>query len=121
MATEGTVSFPAPASETSDPEDSDPGAEEMRSPLFEAQSLTKYFGGLAAVKDISFEIKKGEIVGLIGPNGAGKTTIFNLITGFLSPDSGRIEFKGEEITGLKPPHKVCIRYIGEHGAGCLYP
>jgi len=112
VPTEGTVSSPAPTSEASDPEDSDPGGEDIKSPLFKAQSLTKYFGGLAAVKDVSFEIKKGEILGLIGPNGAGKTTIFNLITGFLSPDSGRIEFKGEEITGLRPPHKVCINHIG---------
>jgi branched-chain amino acid transport system ATP-binding protein len=64
------------------------------------------------VKDVSFEIRKGEILGLIGPNGAGKTTIFNLISGVLSPDSGGIEFKGEEITGLRPPHKVCIKHIG---------
>jgi len=112
VATEGAVSSPVLTFETSDPEDSDPEDEEIKSPLFKAQSLNKYFGGLAAVKDVSFEIKKGEIVGLIGPNGAGKTTIFNLITGFLSPDSGRIEFKEEEITGLEPPHKVCIRYIG---------
>ncbi|MFB0521842.1 MAG: ATP-binding cassette domain-containing protein [Desulfatiglandales bacterium] len=111
VALEGTVS-PAFSSDTSEPKDSDPGDEETKPPLFKAQSLTKHFGGLAAVKDVSFQIKKGEILGLIGPNGAGKTTIFNLITGFLSPDSGRIEFKGEEITGLKPPHKVCMKYIG---------
>ena len=98
--------------ETSDPEGSEPRDEGIESPLLRAQSLTKYFGGLAAVKEVSFEIRKGEILGLIGPNGAGKTTIFNLITGFLSPDSGGIEFKGEEITGLGPPHKVCIKHIG---------
>ena len=90
----------------------DPEDKEIRSPLFTAQSLNKRFGGLTAVKDVTFQIKKGEILGLIGPNGAGKTTIFNLISGFLSPDSGRVEFKGEEVTGLKPPHKVCIKYIG---------
>ncbi len=112
LATEVTGPSPALTTETSDPQDPDPEDEEVKSPLFQVHSLTKYFGGLAAVKDVSFEIKKGEILGLIGPNGAGKTTIFNLITGFLSPDSGKIEFRGEEITGLKPPHKVCLNHIG---------
>ncbi len=112
LAIEKTVSSPLLTSETSDPEDSDPEDEEIKSPLFEAQSLNKHFGGLAAVKDVSFQIKKGEILGLIGPNGAGKTTVFNLITGFLSPDSGKIEFKGEAMTAVKPPHKVCIKHIG---------
>jgi len=83
-----------------------------RSPLFEVQALNKQFGGLVAVKDISFQIREGEILGLIGPNGAGKTTIFNLITGFLQPDSGTVEFKGERITGLKPPHQICLKHIG---------
>jgi branched-chain amino acid transport system permease protein len=106
-ATEESIYSPAITAESSNPED-----EEMKSPLFEAESLNKHFGGLAAVKDVSFRIEKGEILGLIGPNGAGKTTIFNLITGFLSPDSGKVEFKGERITGLKPPHKVCLRHIG---------
>lgn len=63
--------------------------------------LNKYFGGVPAVKDISFSIHEGELVGLIGPNGAGKTTIFNLVTGVYSPDSGSIHFQGEDITSLK--------------------
>jgi branched-chain amino acid transport system permease protein len=82
------------------------------SPLFEVRSLNKQFGGLVAVKDVRFQIRKGEILGLIGPNGAGKTTIFNLITGFLHPDSGTVEFKGESITGLNPPHQICLKHIG---------
>jgi branched-chain amino acid transport system permease protein len=90
----------------------DPVEKGGKSPFFEVQTLNKRFGGLVAVKDISFGIQKGEILGLIGPNGAGKTTIFNLITGFLPPDSGKIEFKGERITGLKPPHQVCLKSIG---------
>jgi branched-chain amino acid transport system permease protein len=110
-ANEGAASFPAPAYETSGG-DSDPADEATGHPLFKTQSLSKRFGGLAAVRDVSFQIKRGEILGLIGPNGAGKTTIFNLITGFLTPDSGSIEFKGEVITGLKPPHKVCMKHIG---------
>lgn len=63
--------------------------------------LTKYFGGVPAVNDISFSIQEGELAGLIGPNGAGKTTIFNLITGVYHPDSGKIFFGGEDITSLK--------------------
>ena len=74
-------------------------------PLLEVENLTKRFGGLTAVNDVSFHIDEGEIVGLIGPNGAGKTTLFNLITGFIKPDSGTVRFRGEDITGLEP-HKI---------------
>lgn len=70
--------------------------------LLEVVRLTKYFGGLAAVNNLDFEVNEGEILGLIGPNGSGKTTVFNLISGFLKPTSGRVIFKGEEITSLKP-------------------
>lgn len=101
-----------PEANASTVEDSDQSNDKIKIPLFRIQSLNKRFGGLAAVRDVSFEIKKGEIIGLIGPNGAGKTSIFNLITGFLVPDSGRIDFKGDDITGLKPPHKVCFKHIG---------
>jgi branched-chain amino acid transport system permease protein len=86
---------------------------EANSPcFFEVRSLSKHFGGLVAVKEVSFQIRKGEILGLIGPNGAGKTTIFNLITGFIQPDSGTVEWKGATITGLKPPHQICLKNIG---------
>jgi branched-chain amino acid transport system ATP-binding protein len=70
--------------------------------MLEVRSLTKFFGGLGAVVELSFQVKEGEIFGLIGPNGAGKTTVFNLINGFYHPSSGDILFKGEPITGLKP-------------------
>ena len=70
--------------------------------LLEVTKLSKRFGGLAAVSDFSFYVNKGEVLGLVGPNGAGKTTVFNLITGFLSPTSGEILFKGAKITGLRP-------------------
>ncbi len=90
----------------------DPAKERGNSPLFEARSLSKRFGGLVAVRDVSFQIQKGEILGLIGPNGAGKTTIFNLVTGFIPPDTGQVVFQGETITGLMPPHQICLKHIG---------
>ena len=74
--------------------------------ILEGEGVTKYFGGLAAVSNVDFDVKEGEIAGLIGPNGAGKTTLFNLISGSLVPKPGVIKFKGEKITGLKP-HKIC--------------
>jgi len=80
-------------------------------PLLEGKGVTKYFGGLAALKDVDFEIEEGEIVGLIGPNGSGKTTLLNCISGVLVPTSGRIYFLGQDITGLKP-HKICKLGIG---------
>jgi branched-chain amino acid transport system ATP-binding protein len=70
--------------------------------LLETKKLTKSFGGIVAVHELDFHIRKGEILGLIGPNGSGKTTLFNLITGFLEPSSGQIFFEGRDITGLKP-------------------
>ena len=73
--------------------------------LLEVENLTKRFGGLTAVSNISFNIDEGEIVGIIGPNGAGKTTLFHLISGFLKPDSGTVKLKSENIVGLEP-HKI---------------
>lgn len=70
--------------------------------LIEITNLGKSFGGNRAVDNIDIELHPGEIVGLVGPNGAGKSTIFNLITGFLRPNSGTIKFKGDNITGLRP-------------------
>ncbi len=65
-------------------------------------TITKQFGGLTAVKDFSLELQEGEIIALIGPNGAGKTTAFNMITGVYAPNKGKVYFKGEDITGLRP-------------------
>jgi branched-chain amino acid transport system ATP-binding protein len=73
--------------------------------------LTKSFGKLYAVNKLSFEVKKGEILGIMGPNGAGKTTVFNLISGAMSPDSGAIEFEGREITRESPANR-CRKGIG---------
>ncbi|MEW6668971.1 MAG: ABC transporter ATP-binding protein [Thermodesulfobacteriota bacterium] len=70
--------------------------------LLNVTGLTKFFGGLRAVHDLSFEVEQGEILGLIGPNGAGKTTAFNLIAGHIRPTQGQIFLDGESIAGMKP-------------------
>jgi branched-chain amino acid transport system ATP-binding protein len=70
--------------------------------LLALDKVSKRFGGLQAVRDLSFEMRKGEILGLIGPNGAGKSTLFNLINGVFAPSTGRIVFNGADITGEKP-------------------
>ncbi|NUB16694.1 ATP-binding cassette domain-containing protein [Azospirillum brasilense] len=74
----------------------------MSNTLLSIQGLTRRFGGLLAVSDVSATIAKGELVGLIGPNGAGKTTLFNLITGFTPPSDGTVTFDGQDVTGRKP-------------------
>lgn len=79
--------------------------------IFETQHLTKKFGGLTATSDVSLQVKKGELVAIIGPNGAGKTTLFNLLTGHIKPDEGKVFFQGVEITGL-PPHTISNMGIG---------
>ena len=78
--------------------------------MLEVSGVTKTFGGLIAVDDVSFTLGSEEIVGLIGPNGAGKTTLFNAITGVSPPDSGSVIFNGDTITGAKP-NKICKRGI----------
>jgi branched-chain amino acid transport system ATP-binding protein len=70
--------------------------------LLEVKKLMKDFGGLRAVNNLSFDVKEGDIMGLIGPNGSGKTTVFNLITGFHRPTSGKIMFQEKDVTGLYP-------------------
>ncbi|MFC1857844.1 ABC transporter ATP-binding protein [Thermodesulfobacteriota bacterium] len=79
--------------------------------FFEVKNLVKYFGGLAAVNDVSFQVQQGDILGLIGPNGSGKTTIFNLISNYHPVTSGSVHFKARDITGLKT-HKICKLGIG---------
>jgi branched-chain amino acid transport system ATP-binding protein len=81
------------------------------SALLAASGISKHFGGVQALAEVSFSIMQGEIYGLIGPNGAGKTTLFNLLTGIYAPDSGRFAFDGDDLSGLKP-HQVAARGIG---------
>ena len=70
--------------------------------LLEVHGLTRFFGGLRAVGNLSFEVAEGEILGLIGPNGAGKTTVFNLVTGFVRPSRGEVRLSGRNVVGLRP-------------------
>lgn len=79
--------------------------------MLEIQNLTRRFGSLIAVNNVSIEVEEGKITGLIGPNGAGKTTLFNLITGELRPNNGKVFFQGEDITNLRP-YQVARRGIG---------
>lgn len=79
--------------------------------VLELRNVAKRFGGLRAVKGVSFEMNAGEILFIIGPNGAGKTTVFNLISGFLHPDEGSILFNGRDISRL-PPHQTARLGIG---------
>ncbi|MCP3872011.1 MAG: ABC transporter ATP-binding protein [Desulfobacteraceae bacterium] len=76
-----------------------------KGPILRVEGLTKHFGGVTALKDVSFEVGEGEILGIIGPNGSGKTTIVNNISGFIKPSSGKVYYKGKDITGKKP-HKI---------------
>lgn len=78
----------------------------MSAPILQVLQLTKRFGNLVALNGVSLEIREGEIFSIIGPNGAGKTTLFLNIIGLQKPDSGRVLFRGTDITG-KPPHKIC--------------
>lgn len=78
--------------------------------LLEVRKVSRFFGGLAAVNDVTFDVNEGEIVGLIGPNGAGKTTLFNVVNGFYQPSRGDVLFRSRRISGLRP-HEVCKRGI----------
>jgi len=78
--------------------------------FLEISNLTKSFGGLQVLRDVSFALNQGEIIGLIGPNGAGKSTLFNLITGVYRPNKGEIRFREKSLVGLKP-HRICKRGI----------
>jgi branched-chain amino acid transport system ATP-binding protein len=74
--------------------------------LLQVKNVSKHFGSLIAVNDISMTVEPGELRAIIGPNGAGKTTFFNLITGFFTPTSGRIVFDGNDVTDLLPARRV---------------
>jgi branched-chain amino acid transport system permease protein len=79
--------------------------------LLDVRGVSKSFLGLQALTDVSFEVREREILGVIGPNGAGKTTLFNVLNGFLVPDSGEVRFRGAPVTGLRPS-ALCARGVG---------
>ena len=83
----------------------------MADPILSVQGVSKAFGGLMAVCDVSFSIRSGQIVGLIGPNGAGKTTLFNVVSGYYAPSRGKVLFQGKDVSG-KPPYALAARGIG---------
>src|SRR5207302_38984 len=70
------------------------------------ERVTKRFGGLTAVREVSLEVREGDLLGIIGPNGAGKTTLFNVISGYYRPDGGRVLLAGRDVGG-EPPHVIC--------------
>ncbi|OGO18714.1 MAG: hypothetical protein A2Z14_09430 [Chloroflexi bacterium RBG_16_48_8] len=78
----------------------------MEDTILSVRGIKKYFGGLHALNNVSFDLPKGQIMGLMGPNGAGKTTLVNIICGFYKPDEGSIAFEGKDISGF-PSHKIC--------------
>jgi branched-chain amino acid transport system permease protein len=86
-------------------------SEETEDIVLEVRNLSRAFGGLKAVQDVSFKLRRNEILGIIGPNGAGKTTVFNLLNGFLRPDQGEILIDGRNMSGRKP-HELCEAGIG---------
>ena len=77
----------------------------MTMPLLDVRGVSKRFGGLSAVRDVSFSVEEGETVGVIGPNGAGKTTLFSLVSGFIRPDAGEIRFQDRTVTDLAPERR----------------
>ena len=79
--------------------------------MLETQGISKSFGKIVALTDVSFSVEQGEIFGIAGPNGAGKSTLFNVITGIYPPSSGKVLFQGHDITKLRP-HEICLRGIG---------
>jgi branched-chain amino acid transport system permease protein len=84
---------------------------DSRDVVMEIANLSRAFGGLRAVDDVSFSVRNGEVLGIIGPNGAGKTTLFNLLNGFTAPDRGTVMLRGENIVGLKP-NVICRKGVG---------
>ncbi len=82
----------------------------MNEPILRINDVVKRFGGLVAVNKVSFDIYKGEILGLVGPNGAGKTTLLNVINGIYKPEAGKVYLGGEDITGKKPEH-ICKKGV----------
>jgi branched-chain amino acid transport system ATP-binding protein len=96
------------------------GLENARNVL-EVEHLTKSFGGVKAVDDVSFALRDGEVLGLIGPNGAGKTTIFDLISGFQVPDEGTVRFDGVDVTSMSPDERARMQLVRRFQDARIFP
>jgi branched-chain amino acid transport system ATP-binding protein len=90
-------------------------------PVLEVEHLTKRFGGITAVDDLSFGLREGEVLGVIGPNGSGKTTTFDLISGFLVPDGGGVRYQGVDVTGLPPEERARRKLVRRFQDARLFP
>ena len=88
--------------------------------LLELKNVSKYFGSLAALNDVSLEVNEGELVGLVGPNGSGKTTLFNVVSGFYHPTKGEIIYDGERITGMRADKIAAMGLIRTFQSNILY-
>jgi branched-chain amino acid transport system permease protein len=106
----GAPSLPAPAATVAPCSQPRPASRSDKA-ILTVQGLSKSFGGLRAVADVSFTVREGEILGIIGPNGAGKTTLFNLLNGFLDRDAGAVTLAGHDLSGLKP-NRICRLGVG---------
>lgn len=89
--------------------------------ILEVRGITKSFGGIKAVNNVSFELREGEALGLIGPNGAGKTTIFEMISGYQMPDAGQVFFEGADVTMMRPDEKARLKLIRRFQDARLFP
>src|SRR5438128_4637451 len=89
--------------------------------ILETEGLTKEFAGFVAVRDVNLRVARGTIHALIGPNGAGKTTCFNLLTKFLSPTRGKIRYKGEDITALRPADVARLGLVRSFQISAVFP
>jgi len=89
--------------------------------VLEARGITKHFGGITALSDVSLRVREGEIVGLVGPNGSGKTTLFDVLSGYQSPDAGQVIYQGAEITGLSPDERARRKLIRRFQDARLFP
>jgi ABC-type branched-subunit amino acid transport system ATPase component/ABC-type branched-subunit amino acid transport system permease subunit len=98
-----------------------PPAPMVPTPLLSVRGLTRRFGGLVAVDDVSFDVYHGETLGLIGPNGAGKTTLFELVSGFVKPDGGTVHFDGRNVTALPPEQRSRLGMVRSFQSATLFP
>ena len=103
------------------PLSTDDGDRDMDAALLQVQNVTKRFGSLAAVDDVSFEARAGETLGLIGPNGAGKTTLFEIVSGFVRPDTGRVLLDGVDITRRPPEQRADLGLVRSFQTASLFP